>query len=404
MNLSKDLLEYNGIKNILLYNYFCNKVCIVKKELYNLIKNTDQEKWIDIINTKDLEKLIKNGILIKNENEYLKMNYESKYREIMLNRTFSIGVVYFHVTQRCNLRCSYCYNKYNINKRDELDINQIDEISKKLKKLGIKKVVLTGGEALIRDDIVDIAYLFKNKNIKIELLTNGTMLDKRMEILDIVDSVIISIDTFDSIKNKRKGLDINKLKKTLDNIKYENFNKVKLRSVICNDDKESWKEVKKYCLNHNIQFISSIFIPNNQEEEYLIPSEEILDNQYMFLEQKNITGIVCGAGYKELAIDSNGDVYPCQALIKPHMKIGNIISNDFENNMITSHTVLIYKNRMLSEIKQCESCIYKYLCGGGCPAISYNLYQSLDVAPIPICKFYKKTIDKKLISILMETE
>lgn len=65
---------------------------------------------------------------------------EYKIKDINVN----INTVYFHVTQRCNLNCTYCYNKKNLNLSKELDTKNIIKILNKLKKINVEVVNFTG--------------------------------------------------------------------------------------------------------------------------------------------------------------------------------------------------------------------------------------------------------------------
>ena len=64
----------------------------------------------------------------------------------------------------------------------------------------------------------------------------------------------------------------------------------------------------------------------------------------------------------------------------------------------------IWAGRNLSTISSCNICEYKYLCGGGCPAISYYLYKDTQVVPSVACDFIKAEIDVKMVRMLKEYE
>ena len=69
------------------------------------------------------------------------------------------------VTDRCDLRCVYCM-KENMNflpKKEILSFEEIERLCDNFISLGIKKIRLTGGEPLVRKNIID---LIKNLNSK----------------------------------------------------------------------------------------------------------------------------------------------------------------------------------------------------------------------------------------------
>src|SRR5687767_15426295 len=68
------------------------------------------------------------------------------------------------VTDRCNLRCTYCLPEdaeFPFGDRDFLAPAEIERIVGALVRLGIRRVRLTGGEPLVRKDILEIARRLK---------------------------------------------------------------------------------------------------------------------------------------------------------------------------------------------------------------------------------------------------
>lgn len=264
MELSKDLLRYYGNKYVLLYNYYTNKICLIKKHVLDLLEqgNMNEFKMCE----EEWEVLVRKGIVISNQDEYRSMSYRNKYQEQIKSRNFKIETVYFHVTQRCNLQCEYCYNKNNLNKREELTTEEVFRVIDILKKANVKNIILTGGEALLRKDIVEIAQYIKQEGFSLTVLTNGVLLGAKSRILKYIDSSIISIDTLDAQKNLRKGLDIDALIKNLKEIEHSLRSKIYLRCVISKQDMDSWKSIKEFCKQNNYKFLKSIYIPGSKDE------------------------------------------------------------------------------------------------------------------------------------------
>ncbi len=104
------------------------------------------------------------------------------------------------VTSRCNLNCFYChregYEAYN-----ELSPEEIAEIARAFKTLGIRKVKITGGEPLIRKDIVEIIEKLPLFD-EISMTTNGVFLARLSEELKSagLSRVNVSLDTLDPEK------------------------------------------------------------------------------------------------------------------------------------------------------------------------------------------------------------
>ena len=100
------------------------------------------------------------------------------------------------VTSKCNMNCIYCHNEGMKNVGEDMSLDEIVEICKAFHSLGVEKVKITGGEPLVRRDIVEIvAEMPKFKEIS--MVTNGYYLSKFAEELKEVglDRVNVSLDT-----------------------------------------------------------------------------------------------------------------------------------------------------------------------------------------------------------------
>lgn len=108
------------------------------------------------------------------------------------------------VTDRCNLRCTYCMPCEGVQLLDHNDILTFEEIVSTVQAgvgLGIEKVRLTGGEPLVRKGIADlVAMLSEIDGIRdLSLTTNGQLLGKFAK--PLADAglrrVNVSLDTMD---------------------------------------------------------------------------------------------------------------------------------------------------------------------------------------------------------------
>ncbi|MCX7772429.1 MAG: radical SAM protein, partial [Clostridia bacterium] len=113
------------------------------------------------------------------------------------------------LTSRCNLRCLYC-NPGNgcIEASDQpLDADAFDKIVSALCLLGIKKVRLTGGEPLLRDDILDIVKRVSgHRELEdISMTTNGMLLAQKAQALKAagLQRVNVSLDSLNDAMYQR---------------------------------------------------------------------------------------------------------------------------------------------------------------------------------------------------------
>jgi len=80
---------------------------------------------------------------------------------------------HFGTTHRCNLTCKMCGIWRYGNEKEELSIEEIDTMARRMKRLGVAQVALGGGEPFARADIAEVAKCFVDQGINTRLLTNG---------------------------------------------------------------------------------------------------------------------------------------------------------------------------------------------------------------------------------------
>lgn len=114
-----------------------------------------------------------------------------------------INYVRLAVTDRCNLRCTYCMPAQGITyvPRPELmTFEEMFRLVQVLHNLGVEKVRITGGEPFVRHDLMDfIAAISSLNGIKIHLTTNGTLTGPHLsELRELgVRDVNLSLDSLD---------------------------------------------------------------------------------------------------------------------------------------------------------------------------------------------------------------
>ena len=112
------------------------------------------------------------------------------------------------VTDRCDLRCTYCMaeNMTFLPRKDLLSLEELGTLCESFIKRGIKKIRITGGEPLVRRDLMSFIHKLSKHRIsgkldEITLTTNGTLLSRYAKELKLcgVERINISLDTLDPI-------------------------------------------------------------------------------------------------------------------------------------------------------------------------------------------------------------
>ncbi|MFP4198615.1 MAG: GTP 3',8-cyclase MoaA [Halanaerobium sp.] len=192
------------------------------------------------------------------------------------------------ITDRCNLRCRYCMPADGVENKSHQEILSYEDILKIVKfgkKLGIKKVRITGGEPLVRLGVEDFIAALNRLDLEdISMTSNAVLLSKKAVRLKKagLDRINISLDTLDSEKFKKITRRDN-LTDVLQGIKAAlkaGLDPVKLNVVLMkglNDDElfDFVELSRKQKLN--VRFIEYMPLGGEAEAEKFVSSREIKD-------------------------------------------------------------------------------------------------------------------------------
>lgn len=130
-------------------------------------------------------------------------------KRLLLNRkyrTVTPRLLLIDPTSRCNLKCIGCWSAdYKVN--TDLSFEKLDELFGDAYKLGVRQILMSGGEPMLRkDDILRLCE--KHNNMTYGLFTNGTLIDeafvKEMARLGNLN-VFVSIEGFREDTDFRRG-------------------------------------------------------------------------------------------------------------------------------------------------------------------------------------------------------
>jgi MoaA/NifB/PqqE/SkfB family radical SAM enzyme len=213
------------------------------------------------------------------------------------------------ITKQCNLRCKHCFNsdKYFNNHSTEISDLKIIELVNRLAEFQCDSISLLGGEPFMRKNLIDFLNLAKEKNITVNVTTNGILLnDKKYEIIfkeNLISTLMFSIDGYDSDSNdlvRGKG-SFNKLMNNLDIVnkwrKEYNSNIIFYFSHCLIDKYINLNSTKiiDICKEKKIDVLSVFPIINSgmaaKDESYLVKSvskrHEYIENLIKYAEKEN---------------------------------------------------------------------------------------------------------------------
>lgn len=118
-------------------------------------------------------------------------------------------VVVWNVTRACNLKCVHCYARAGERGvQRELSYEQGLALIDDLARFGVPVLLFSGGEPLVRPDLIELASYAVAKGIRAVISTNGTLItrEKAAQLKDIGLSYVgISLDGMEAVNDSFRG-------------------------------------------------------------------------------------------------------------------------------------------------------------------------------------------------------
>ena len=141
------------------------------------------------------------------------MSLLSNAKTYALRRLFQ---VIFHVTFRCNARCSFCFNLDKLNQRldEELALDEIKRFSRSLPRF--EWLMISGGEPFLRDDLPAVISVFASQNrvkhitVPTNAIAGDRVLAQAPELLKACPessiSIVLSLDAVGKLHDDMRGV------------------------------------------------------------------------------------------------------------------------------------------------------------------------------------------------------
>ena len=330
---------------------------------------------------------------------------------------------WLHVTDRCNLRCAYCYLPHK--KEDmtlETGIAAIDTLFREAKANHYQRVKLkyAGGEPLIRFPFVVKLHQYAQKladqtglGLDAVILSNGTLLTDEiittMQMLNV--RLMISLDGMEEWHDSQRPYaggqgTFKDIAKSVDlALSYGLIPDISI--TVSGRSAEGLPKIIAWVLERNLPFSLNFYRQNDLsvshtdlklEEEKIIDGmlaafaviEENLPSRSLLASLTDRANLAvphtktCSVGDSYLVFNQHGQVAKCQ------MKIGQPIADVNTENLleVVRSDKSGIQNISVEEKEGCRDCEWKYWCTGGCPLETYRATGRYDVKS-PNCNIYK---------------
>jgi radical SAM protein with 4Fe4S-binding SPASM domain len=310
----------------------------------------------------------------------------------------------FNLTHTCSGECIYCYFTYTCDY--VLNAFEWKSIIESAVHLHPDRIIFSGGDPLLYDGIYDVAQYAQEFSLKTHLLSNGLIPEEMIpDISTSFDSVQVSIDGFETTQSNLRRIPLHKvitsIKCLLDygipvtaGITLTSLNIDEILPLIeylstTGVDKfhiSLFREIGKGKENPHLRAppdaIVALFLK-------LFELEMNVDTLYHLLPIKSRKKYNCGTGKEIISIMPDGHVYPCNALIEPEFSCGSALKTNLEDIYLNSSVLHTLRNLTVEHFQPCNTCKYKYVCGGGCIGECFAHYEKIGVFQ-PECEFLKK--------------
>ncbi|MCS7170824.1 MAG: radical SAM protein [Aquificaceae bacterium] len=346
--------------------------------------------------------------------EYIRQTLEGKGAE-----AFKGTILIWNLTKACNLYCKHCYSSAKQKEDGELSLEEVVNLIHRLPSVGVRFVILSGGEPLLREDIFQIAYLLRKRGIRTYLSTNGLLVKEHIkEIKENFDYVGISIDgepqVHDLFRGRRgafyesleaikeclgKGIRVG-LRFTLtpitagslpfifELVEREAIPKVYISHLVYSGrgkrlsdlEKEDYKRWVKFILDRSFEYVEKNIpidvVTGNSEADAVFLYKEFTKRYPELAESLYQRLLLWGgnqAGVRLMNIDSTGNVKPDPFFFH---SLGNVKDRDVVEIWQGNGLLSFLRERPRKLEGKCGHCPFVDVCNGGSRARAYALFEN----------------------------
>lgn len=337
---------------------------------------------------------------------------------------------WLHLTDRCNLRCDYCYLPHvREDMTAETGRAAIDATFRSAIANGFKQVKLkyAGGEPLLRFPLIMELHryaqlLAAEQNLDLEgvVLSNGTLLTAEMvETLKSLGlKLMISLDGLGAYHDAHRHYASGRgsfadVSESVE-LALAHGLTLSISVTVSSRTVEGLPGVMAWILERDLPFSLNFYRENDLSALYedmrldeqriingMLAAFKVIENNLPrrpflggVIDRANLSVShthTCGVGQNYLVFDQNGQVAKCQ------MHIRNPITDAHASDplMLVRADRLGVQNVSAEEKEGCKTCSWKYWCAGGCPLEAYRATGRYDVKS-PNCNIYKALFPEAL--------
>lgn len=305
-------------------------------------------------------------------------------------------------SQLCNFNCPYCY--LDVRPKDELSSDEIRDLILQARELGVRRIIILGGEPMIYPRILEKIHFIRNHGIDVELFTNGSNMTAEnaaeLAVLDV--KVVLKMNTQDAdVQNRLCGINdadriIRDAFRHLTEAGYGPGGKpMAVSSVISSANLDElpamWRWLRDQKIDPYFEMITPQGSAVGNDWLYVTPKQvEHLFNQLAEIDrteygrewkpQPPLAGDICLRHQFSCYVNAFGDVMPCVGVTLPVGNIRKIRLADVLRNSEVMQDLKTYRQNIKGPCASCEDNETCY----GCRGAAYQLTGDY-LASDPLC-------------------
>jgi len=301
----------------------------------------------------------------------------------------NITRLFFELNTTCNLNCDFCHTVGEVQTQG-LSAHDIFYRLRELADRNVSEFIFSGGEPLLRKDLLDILRFARSLGLKLDLCTNGTLIDREhaYSLSEFLSEISVSVDASDARVHDRIRRQDGAHKKTLEGITYLRDAGLEVHVISMVDVRtipyleETARQMENMGV-HSLSFIGRMQVDDPDSLPlWLTNADKIGDIIQKIRAERSIqintkrllfspSDFVCPAGDTFLSIDARGADLPC------------ILMKRLDAKSIDSWK----KSFQIDRERKCKKCQYYEICTGGCPG-AQAIYSGT-VGIDPLCPYAK---------------
>lgn len=317
------------------------------------------------------------------------------------NRLLSMEIEF---SLRCNFHCQYCYIPEKTSFENELSFEELRDAILQAKALGVKKIIVLGGEPMVYPQALAMLKFIRAENLDVEMFTNGFGItpDVAKQLFDLGIQVVLKMNSRkeevqDSLAGKKGAYKI--IQEAFNNLKRAGFpaknKRLGVSTIICQQNFDEIVSLWVWLRQQEIEPYFEIITPQGKgrENEWLhVDTQKLKETFFKIAEidrikygiiwdpQPPLIGIKCLRHQFSCLLNAQGYILPCVGINIP---LGNIRQRKLADIVKESEVIQDLRNYRANIKGPCRQCDKTDSCYG-CRGAAYQMTGDY-LASDPLC-------------------